>query len=83
MLLDLNLPILSGYQVFEKIKANERTKRIPVIILTIIDIPHEVDRCYEQGCNIFISKPIQYEEYCVAIQGLGSMLSIMKVPSIG
>ncbi len=81
ILLDLNLPILDGYQVLERIKANEQTKTIPVVILTTTDIPQDINRCYALGCNIFITKPIQYEDFCAAIQNLGLMLSIVKVPS--
>jgi CheY-like chemotaxis protein len=80
ILLDLNLPVLDGYQVLERIKSNERTKKIPVIILTTTDIPQEVERCYELGCNIFITKPVQYDEFCAAVRNLGLLLSIVKVP---
>jgi CheY-like chemotaxis protein len=79
VLLDLNLPVLSGYQVLEKIKSDERTKKIPVIILTTTDVPQEVARCYELGCNIFITKPIQYDEFCNAVRNLGLLLTIVKV----
>lgn len=81
ILLDLNLPVVDGYQVLERIKTSEQTKRIPVIILTTTDIPQEVERCYDLGCNIFITKPIQYDEFSTAIQNLGSMLSTVKIPS--
>jgi CheY-like chemotaxis protein len=80
ILMDLNLPVLDGYQVLERIKADERTKKIPVIILTTTDAPQEVTRCYELGCNIFITKPIQYDEFCTAVRNLGLLLTIVKVP---
>ena len=83
ILLDLNLPVLSGYEVLARIKANERTKTIPVIILTTTDLPQEITKCYELGCNIFITKPVQYDEFCTAIRSLGLLLSIVKTPSIG
>ena len=57
VLLDLNLPVLDGYQVLERIKADERTKQIPVVILTTTDNPHEISRCYELGCNVYVTKP--------------------------
>lgn len=80
ILLDLNLPVLSGYEVLVKIKADERTKKIPVIILTTTDLPHEIARCYELGCNFFITKPVQYDEFCNVIRSLGLLLSIIKTP---
>lgn len=80
ILLDLNLPVLDGYQVLKTIKNDERTKRIPVVVLTTTDNPHEVVRCYEHGCNVYITKPVEYEEFSKAIQSLGLFLSIVKVP---
>lgn len=81
ILLDLNLPVLSGYEVLERIKSDDRTKQIPVIILTTTDIPQEIARCYELGCNLFITKPVQYDEFCTVVRNLGLLLSILKVPS--
>lgn len=80
ILLDLNLPVLDGYQVLGRIKADERTRRVPVVVLTTTDIPQEVTKCYELGCNLFITKPVQYDELCTAVSNLGMLLSIMKVP---
>ena len=53
VLLDLNMPVLDGYQVLERMKKNERTKRIPVIVLTTTDDHSEVSRCYALGCNVY------------------------------
>jgi len=80
ILLDLNLPVLDGYQVLKTIRNDERTKRIPVVVLTTTDNPHEVARCYEHGCNLYVTKPVEYEEFSRAIQSLGQFLSIVKVP---
>ncbi len=80
ILLDLNLPVLDGYQVLKMIKNDERTKKIPVIVLTTTDNPHEVSRCYELGCNVYITKPVEYERFSDAIRTLGLFLSIVKVP---
>lgn len=80
ILLDLNLPVLDGYQVLKIIKKDERTKRIPIVMLTTTDNPSEVTRCYELGCNVYITKPVEYEAFSKAIQHLGLLLSIIKVP---
>jgi CheY-like chemotaxis protein len=80
ILLDLNLPVLNGFEVLERIKSDERTRKIPVIILTTTDVPQEIARCYELGCNIFITKPVQYDEFCTAVHNLGLLLSILKFP---
>ena len=81
ILLDLNLPVLDGYQVLKIIKNDEHTKNIPVIILTTTDNPAEVAKCYELGCNVYVTKPVEYEAFSRAIQNLGLLLSIIKVPN--
>jgi CheY-like chemotaxis protein len=81
VLLDLNLPVLDGFQVLQRMKANERTKHIPVVILTTTDAPHEVSRCHELGCNIYVTKPVDYAQFSDAIHKLGLFLSIVKVPN--
>jgi CheY-like chemotaxis protein len=80
ILLDLNLPVLDGYQVLLRLKQDERTRRIPVIILTTTDDPREVQRCYDLGCNVYITKPVDYESFCEAIRKLGLFLSVVTVP---
>lgn len=81
VLLDLNLPILDGYQVLGHMKADERTKRIPVIILTTTDDAREVARCYELGCNVYMTKPVDYDRFSDAIRKLGLFLSVVTVPN--
>jgi len=81
MLLDLNLPVLDGYQVLKRMKAHERTKRIPVVILTTTDDQREVQRCYELGCNVYVTKPVEYTAFSEAICKLGLFLSIVDVPT--
>jgi CheY-like chemotaxis protein len=80
ILLDLNLPELDGYQVLKIIKNDERTKHIPVVVLTTTDSPAEIARCYELGCNVYITKPVEYEKFSDAIRKLGLFLSIVSVP---
>jgi len=81
ILLDLNMPSLDGYQVLKIIKTDERTRQIPVIMLSTTDNPAEVAKCYELGCNVYITKPVEYEAFSKAIQNLGAILSIIKVPT--
>jgi len=81
VLLDLNLPVLNGYQVLERMKAHEETANIPVVILTTTDDGREVSRCYELGCNVYITKPLDYEQFCHAIRQLGLFLSVVTIPN--
>ena len=80
VLLDLNMPVLDGYQVLKRMKGDERTKRIPVIILTTTDDVREVRRCYDLGCNVYVTKPVDYEQFCEAIRKIGLFLSVVSVP---
>ena len=80
VLLDLNLPVLDGYQVLERMKADERAKRIPVVILTTTDDAREVSRCYQLGCNVYVTKPVDYERFSEAIRKLGLFLSVVTIP---
>jgi len=83
VLLDLNMPVLDGYQVLERMKSNERTKRIPVIILTTTDDAREVVRCYELGCNVYVTKPVDYEQFSEAMRKLGLFLLVVMIPNGG
>jgi CheY-like chemotaxis protein len=80
VLLDLNLPVLDGYQVLERMKADERTRRIPVVILTTTDDRREVSLCYELGCSVYVAKPVDYRQFSEAIRKLGLFLSVVTVP---
>jgi len=80
ILLDLNLPILDGYQVLKRLKDDPHKKSIPVIILTTTDDPLEIGHCYELGCNIYVTKPVNYEQFSEAVMKLGLFLSVVKFP---
>jgi len=80
LLLDLNLPGLDGYQVLARLKADGHTRHIPVIILTTTDEPYEIKRCYALGCNVYITKPVAYDQFAEAIRKLGLFLSIVQIP---
>ena len=80
VLLDLNLPDMRGTDILEKLKADEKLKRTPVVVLTTTDDQREIQRCYALGCNVYITKPVEYETFSQAIRQLGLFLSIMQVP---
>jgi CheY-like chemotaxis protein len=82
ILLDLNLPEIDGFEVLERLKGDERTKKIPIIILTTTSNPQEIDRCYNLGCNIYITKPVDYQNFSEALAKLGMMLAVVKIPSV-
>ena len=80
LLLDLNMPGMDGYQVLRHLKADPRTVLVPVIILTTTDDPAEIQRCYELGCNAYVVKSADYEQFTVAMRRLGLFLTISRVP---
>jgi CheY-like chemotaxis protein len=80
ILLDLHLPGLNGFQVLERLKADKTTKHIPVICLTTTDNPPDIERCYALGANVYMTKPIVYEQFAEAIRQLGLFLSVVKIP---
>lgn len=81
VLLDLNLPGIDGYQILERLKADERTKSFPVIILTTMDDAREVSRCYDLGCNVYVTKPVEYDQFSEAIRKLGLFISVISLPT--
>jgi CheY-like chemotaxis protein len=80
VLLDLNLPDMSGIDILTKIKADEQLRRAPVVVLTTTDDQREIQRCYDLGCNVYITKPVEYDTFSQAIRQLGLFLSVMQVP---
>lgn len=80
VLLDLNLPDMSGIDILARIKQDDRTRRAPVVVLTTSDDQREIQRCYDLGCNVYITKPVEYETFAQAIRQLGLFLSVMQVP---
>lgn len=80
VLLDLNLPDMSGTDILAKIKGDDKLKRTPVVVLTTTDDKVEIQRCYDLGCNVYITKPVNYESFADAIRQLGLFLSVMQVP---
>ena len=81
VLLDLNLPDMTGVDILDKVKNNVHTKRSPVVVLTTTDDSREIQRCYDLGANVYITKPVNYESFANAIQQLGLFLSVMQVPA--
>ena len=82
VLLDLNLPDMSGTDILSRIKGDERLKRTPVVVLTTTDDKAEIQRCYDLGCNVYITKPVNYENFATAIRQLGLFLSVIQVPEV-
>ncbi|MEA2862775.1 MAG: hypothetical protein QOC84_731 [Bradyrhizobium sp.] len=80
ILLDLNLPDMTGIEILRRVKENKYLKAVPVVVLTTTDDSQEIKRCYELGCNVYITKPVNYESFANAIRQLGLFFSVIQVP---
>lgn len=80
ILLDLNLPVLDGYGVLKHLKSDVTTHEIPIIMLTSTDDRQEIERCYKLGCNVYLRKPVDYDNFAHAVQQLGLFLSVIELP---
>ncbi len=82
ILLDLNLPDMSGTDILAKIKSQPKLKRTPVVVLTTTDDKTEIQRCYDLGANVYVTKPVDYEAFADAIRQLGLFISVIQVPEV-
>lgn len=82
LLLDIRMPKIDGVQVLKQIKTDPVLKKLPVIMITTTDDPREIEHCHELGCNSYITKPIDYDNFVHAIRQLGLFLSVVQVPNI-
>jgi CheY-like chemotaxis protein len=83
LLLDIKMPRVDGVEVLRQLKADPRTALIPVIMLTTTDDPREIQRCYELGCSVYITKPVDYQGFVEAIKRLGLFLQVVRLPENG
>jgi CheY-like chemotaxis protein len=81
ILLDLNLPDMTGVEILRRVKETPNLKCTPVVVLTTTDDAQEIKRCYELGCNVYITKPVNYESFANAIRQLGLFFSVIQVPA--
>ncbi len=82
VLLDLRLPKVSGVEVLRRIKSDERTKSIPVVVLTSSKEEVDLEECYRLGVNSYISKPVEFDEFAKVVGELGLYwLLVNKLPN--
>ncbi len=79
LLLDINMPMMDGIEVLKRIKANSMLKGIPVIMLTTTDDPREIEQCYKIGCNVYITKPVDFLKFTETLKRLGLFMQIIKL----
>ena len=82
LLLDIRMPKMDGVEVLRKIKTDPKLHNLPVIMLTTTNDPREIKECYALGCNSYITKPVNYDQFSEALKRLGFFLSIIQISPI-
>lgn len=80
VLLDLRMPKVDGYDVLRRLKADERTRDIPVVVLTSSKEERDVDICYRLGVNSFVSKPVGFDAFAKTVSDLGFYWLLVNHP---
>jgi two-component system response regulator len=80
VLLDINLPKLDGHEVLKRIRADPRTRLLPVVMLTSSKEESDLVRSYEQGCNSYVRKPVDFREFVEAVSSLGLYWVVVNEP---
>ncbi len=83
VLLDLKLPKLNGLEVLSTIRATERLRSIPVVMLTSSNEESDVLRSYELGVNAYVVKPVEFKPFVTAIAELGVFWAVLNEPPPG
>ena len=71
ILLDLKLPRIDGLEVLRRLRSDQRTKLLPVVVLTASNEDQDVTRCYTLGANAYVRKPVDFNQFSEAARALG------------
>jgi chemotaxis family two-component system response regulator Rcp1 len=81
VILDLNLPCLSGHEVLAAMQADESMRRIPVAVLTTSSAESDVEKTYDLGANCFLTKPVEIEQFIHVVQSIDNFwLGLVRLP---
>lgn len=80
--LDLKLPLVDGIEVLRKIKSEDLTKRIPVVVLTSSKESRDIEECYKLGVNSYVVKPLDFEKFLEAVSNIGLYWVLMNEPPV-
>ncbi|MBI5682083.1 MAG: response regulator [Deltaproteobacteria bacterium] len=80
--LDLRLPKIDGQEVLRRVKSDERTKAIPVVVLTSSKEDRDIAESYKFGVNSYISKPVEWEDFVKAVSEMGLYWLLLNKPPV-
>jgi len=80
ILLDLKMPKVNGIEVLRRIKSDERTQKIPVVVLTSSKEDPDIQTCYKLGINSYVVKPVEFDAFYKAVSDLGLYWMIVNQP---
>ncbi len=81
ILLDLNLPKVGGLEVLRRMRADERTQMIPVVVLTSSKLDEDILDSYRNGANAYVRKPVNYSDFAEAVRALGVFWLLLNEPA--
>lgn len=82
VLLDLKLPRVSGLEVLSRIRSDERTRRLPVVVLTSSREEPDVRKAYELGANSYVVKPVEFERFVETVGNVGLYWLALNLPPV-
>ena len=81
VLLDLNLPRMSGHEVLAEIKRDDQLRRLPVVVLSTSTVAEDVRRSYELGASVHVAKPVDFDQFTFVIKQIEDFfLSVAELP---
>jgi CheY-like chemotaxis protein len=80
ILLDLQLPRINGLEVLQRLRSDQRTKLLPIVILTTSNEQQDLINSYHLGCNSYLRKPVDYNQFVTAVQQLGMYWLLLNEP---
>lgn len=81
VLLDLNLPKIGGLEVLRRMRADERTRLIPVVVLTSSKLEEDILDSYRNGANAYVRKPVNFSDFAEAVRALGVFWLLLNEPA--
>lgn len=80
VLLDIKLPKVDGIEILRRMKSDERTRNMPVVVLTSSNQEQDIRAAYDLGVNSFVTKPIRYDDFARVVTELGAYWLMLNVP---